>query len=464
MAFTSAKPFLSAWRHIDGSSVATAVVQGRECLDELALDALQRFRGAFTDEGDVRPSSLIAAYGNGARLCFHNGRADRAKALLLVALGICEKAWIRTGDIEWCGAMLGPYTFLGKLSVLEGNASAALESYDNVYEFLSAARSFDVGDVHFDKTMLLGLIESNQEFTRVRARAAAVYLVESAKALLIAADYTGLLTFVNRIISSNAISATSVRHALVIAEIRARALSGLGEDEEALREYQRIRSMMPNDNPAFVAIYAHAARVSLRSKGWEAAFAWLAQGELLLESHFGTTDMGASRYHAEFALGLERLSLGDAQGAYSCARRALNSAQCSRHTVGVMRARILMNIAANRLASQFILDADHELANCEAEILRNLYGIERWAALRHLASEQVDGVAARLLHDAHQVARWLEMHQFPIPSELNESKVGGHSSEVVLPSLENPNLDLMYATLRDYSTQVNHESNIGIAV
>src|SRR4051794_5071364 len=94
------------WRELDASSLVAALVQGREPLDHLAHDALKRLQDACSAREGPLPVPLIGAYGNAARLCFHNGRMDDAETLLHTAFRLCEEGWSASGDPAWCTAIL----------------------------------------------------------------------------------------------------------------------------------------------------------------------------------------------------------------------------------------------------------------------------------------------------------------------------------------------------------------------
>lgn len=451
-------PFLAAWRELDSTLVATAMLQSRQPLRMLAEEAIERFLAAC-ELCEAKPTDLIQAYGNAARLCFHNGQIDRAEHLLLAALDLCSDGWRVTGNVDWCGAALGPYTFLAKILVLRGQVAIARTIYDEIYAFLRDGTAFHLARLTFTREMWSKLTEQSKEFNQVRMHAAAVYMVETAKALLIARDFTGLMEFAETTASDLAISRASKRHTLGLAEIRAQALAGLGHYEQALTEYNRLRSMLPERSPGFIVLYAHAARVYKRVKGIKAAVDWLDRAEEELKNCGTGVESAVSRYHSHFAIGFERIALGDYVGCFRCASSALVCAREGDHTVGVMRARVLLNMSsAIKGHSPNVDSSEYDDAICQREIEGNLYGMESLAAQLHLASSQIarrdKESALRSLARAQQLSRILESWGMPLPDGL---KIAGNYDSVIeakaKTTLDDTALNHMYSALMLYAKE-----------
>ncbi len=448
-------PFLAAWRDLDSTFVATAMLQSRQCLQALVQEGIERFQAAC-GASEIKPSSLIQAYGNAARLCFHNGQLDCAEQLLAAAIDLCRDGWTKTGNVEWCGAALGPYTFLAKIVVLRGQLDLARKIYDEIYAFLQTGTAFHLGTLAFTDGIWRTLTERSKEFNQVRSHAAAVYMVETAKALLIAKDFHALLEFTETSALNSSISRASKRHAIGMAELRAKALAGLGRYEAALGQYRHLRDMLPDGSPGFITLYAQAARISNRVEGHKEAIEWLNSAEERLEICGTQSDSAVARYYSHFSLGFERLALGDYIGCFRCARVALACAREGDHSVGVMRARILLNISSVLTGHCSKAGApEYEDAICQHEIASSLYGMESLAAELHLASAQIArGDEKSVLYSlarAQQLSRTLEGWGMPLPDGLKLA--GRYADAIEAESTIDRSVNHMYDELMLYAKE-----------
>jgi tetratricopeptide (TPR) repeat protein len=454
--------FPDAWRSLDSLSIATAPVRFKGSLGEAAQNTLTRLRGVLQSVSDLDPSKLIGCYNNAGLAFYQQGRADRAREVSEAALALCEAGWKTSGWPVWCGCMLGPYVNVAKLASVGGDTQAALEGYHAYYLYLRCGSDLSIGGATLTQDMLESFSQYNTELKALRSGAAAVYLADSAKTFLLQGDFSQLLAFVERVSADAALAQSSRRHAYVISELRARALEGLGREEEALAEYRALVNELPKNLPGPLAVWAAVARLSARVESKSDALLVLERAEAMLAALPQTAELAVGRYYAQFAFALERLCLGDAEGAYYGARDALNSATSVNHTVGRMRARILLRLAASIGGAPDHDTPEHNLAACEAEISSNLYGFERAAALVHLAdAENVcnsgAGQARRLLSEANTLLAWLDDCKFKAPFGFNippPEETPTKSTSYNSP-LADQRLDELYGELMDYANSSN---------
>jgi tetratricopeptide (TPR) repeat protein len=450
--------FPDAWRSLDSLSIATAPIRFKGALSASAENTLTRLRGIQGGLSELDPSKLIGCYNNAGLAFYQQGRADRAREVSEAALALCETGWKTSGWPVWCGCMLGPYVNVAKLESVGGDARAALEGYRAYYLYLRCGADLCIGGATLTQDMLESFSQFNSELKALRSGAAAVYLADSAKAFLVEGDFGQLFEFVERAGADATLAQSSRRHAYVISELRARALEGLGREEEALVEYRALVEQIPKNLPGPLALWAAVARLTARVESNRDALRVLENAEATLAALPQTAELAVGRYYAQFAFALERLSLGDAEGAYHGARKALDAVASVNHTVGAMRARVLSRLAASIAGAPDRDAPEHDLAACEAEINSSLYGFERAAALIHLArAESVcnngAGHARRLLWEAGSLLAWLDHCKFKAPFGLNIPP----SLETLTKSmpydsiLADPSLDELYGALMDYA-------------
>lgn len=457
---TTLQLFVRAWRDIDAGVLATANIQGKGDLATQAQQEIERLRRALNVCGGAPPSEIIGCFNQASRAFYLNGRADMANELLRGALAVCRAGWQRSGDLTWWGCMLGPYTFQARLAALCGRPDEAMHHYRALYAFLTGGRELTIEDTTLTPATLEWLTANSGDFRGVRAGAPSVYLIEASKGLLLQRKFAELLDFIAQASAEAGLAGASKRHELAVAEIRARALTGLGRFDDAMEQYERIRELVPAGKTAFLTVFAHAARTAAKSRGRQAALDWLNYAEARLGQCPDGFEFLVPRHCVLFAMGFERYALEDFDGAYRCAGEALRIGVRTQRTVGVMRARTLLHMAAaSGEVTTLIEGAWHSGEACLQDVRACLHGFERCAALLHLALAEdsaapSDPGAVALIREAQVTLNWIERHGFVVPPGFRVPLPGGFvTTDSDACGLDDPNLQELYDVYLDYAQQ-----------
>ena len=373
----------SFWRGLDFCNLISVPPRHpKESLSVASAACRQRLAAAVAAGKGVSPTELISTYTNAALIFYHNGRLDWAAATSVDALRLC-KAGARINDHRvWLGCMLQPYINLGRLAAANNNFVAALAYFKKIYDYVWNGKAFVIGDSNFSIELLNELCGLKNEYQRLDLFSASIYLCEGGRTYLARLDFEGLLEFTNRLapeLGTNQQSALS----LVLAELEARALAGMGETDKASAVYANMIKQLPKSRPSMVAICSAAAELEAQQGRVDDARKLLQYARQLLDSFDTKPSLSLEHYYARFALALQHSLLGDLPEAHANARAALDWACACKHEIGALRSRVLLAIVGSGAESK---DTDSQLCHdCMQQIENCMYPLERACALLELA-------------------------------------------------------------------------------
>ncbi|HEY2390050.1 MAG TPA: hypothetical protein VGK22_02655 [Candidatus Angelobacter sp.] len=395
----------SFWRSLDFCNIISASPRRpKESLSVTGAACRQRLTAVAAAGKNVLPSELISIYTNAALVFYHNGHLDWAATTTIDALRLCRAGIKRSDHRVWLGCMLQPYINLGRLAFAQNNFAEALAYFEKFYEYVWKKKAFRIGDTDFSIELLNELYGLKNEYLLLDSFSASIYLCEGARTYLARFDFEGLLEFTERLAQElclHCFSDTSVQHSaappgrmklgtdqeyalsLVLAELQARALTGMGETDKASAVYANMIKQLPKSNLRMTAIYSAAAELAVQRRQVADARKLLRYARRQLDNCDTNPSLSIERYYAHFALGLQHSLLGDLPEAHANAMAALDWARASKHEVGALRSRILLAIVGfNTEAKKSAGQAHH---NCIQQIETCMYPLERACALLELA-------------------------------------------------------------------------------
>jgi tetratricopeptide (TPR) repeat protein len=475
---------LTFWPILDSCNLwSVAVRRPKSSLSAASLECLNRFRAIVNSGQSAVPVDITSIYNNAALFFYHNGRLECAADLTLDNLRLCSAAWKRTKNLAWCGCMLQPYTNLGRLAYAKNEFKRALGFFQDLYEYVWKAKSFQIGDSCFTPDLLGSFRDLKDEVgdLSLDGFAAAVYLAEGAKTFLASKDFDGLLDFVDSIISEfaltpagastvNASSSAVITGAqlnpdqqslatLIVLELRARAFAGRGEEDKALAAYAAIVKRLPKLRPGIVGVYTSITKLLLNKNKRTEAQRLIDYASDLLKTFPDGPRLQLEHYQANFALASQYFSMGDMEKAQTHAKEAADHSRSCDHQAGKLRSQVLLLLSQfnEAGANTSSLNLDEQLQTCLELACDCLYPFERICALLELATGLNESSihAAPLAQKAGQILQELKRQGGCLPTEFS---VRIHALKLEQPSsssgvFNDPVMECLYLSLRDYASR-----------
>ena len=475
---------LTFWRILDSCNLwSVAVRRPKSSLSAASLECLNRFRAITNSDRADLPVDLTSVYNNAALLFYHNGRLGCAADLTLDNLRLCSAGWKKTGNLAWCGCMLQPYTNLGRLAYARNEFEGALGFFQELYEYVWKAKSFQIGDCCFTPDLLGSFRDLKDEVgdLSLDGFAAAVYLAEGAKIFLARRDFDGLLDFAQRIVSefdlilsaastANAVSSSSAitgaqlgpeqksLATLIVLELQARAFAGRGEEDKALATYAAIVKRLPKLRPGIVGIYTSITKLLLNKNKRAEAQRLTDYASDLLKTFSAGPRLELEHYQANFALASQYFSLGDMAKAQAHAQAAANCSRSCDHQAGNLRSQVLLLLSQFSEAGAYTssIGLDEQLQSSLDLAGDCLYPLERICALLELAvglsESSIDTIP--LAQKAGQILHELKLQGGCIPKEF-DARI--HALQLDPPDgstgiFNDPVMECLYISLRDYAS------------